>query len=162
MDHKPLDAQVQHKWPAEPFPPFIARNFSVVFRDEFRWLNAQHAFLLILVARVHQNHAGDILRLERWLHIDIELRFQRFALPHAWLIRAANWYYVAGFLPVLVSCAVLCAWRNAGAFNILRRVFALSLSLALVGYASFPLAPPRLLPSSAGFVDTLLRYGPHY
>lgn len=111
---------------------------------------------------VGPRHAADLLQFEGWLDIDIELRLQRFALPHAWAIRAANWYYVAGFLPVLVSCAVLCAWRNADAFRRWRHVFAISLLLALIGYAAFPLSPPRLLPAGSGFVDTLLRYGPHY
>jgi hypothetical protein len=111
---------------------------------------------------VGPRHAADLLRLERWLDIDFELRLQRIALPHAWVIKAANWYYVAGFLPVLVSCAVLCAWRNAGAFNWWRHVFTISLLLALIGYATFPLSPPRLLPVAEGFVDTLQVYGPHY
>jgi hypothetical protein len=107
-------------------------------------------------------HAHELLHFEDRIDIDIELRLQRFALPHAWLIKAANWYYVAGFLPVLVSCAVLCAWRNAGAFHWWRQVFTISLLLALIGYATFPLTPPRMLPEGSGFVDTLLLYGPHY
>ena len=31
--------------------------------------------------------------------------------------------------------------------------------LALIGFATYPLMPPRLLPSSYGFVDTLRVYG---
>lgn len=107
-------------------------------------------------------HARAVLRFEDRIDIDVELRLQRFALPHEWLVKAANWYYVAGFLPVLVSCALLCAWRNPDAFHWWRHVFAISLLLALIGYATFPLTPPRLLPADAGFVDTLLRYGPRY
>ena len=34
--------------------------------------------------------------------------------------------------------------------------------MALVGFVLFPLAPPRMLPSSEGFVDTLVVYGPRY
>jgi hypothetical protein len=36
---------------------------------------------------------------------------------------------------------------------------ALTTALALVGFAAFPLLPPRLLDASYGFVDTLARYG---
>ena len=34
--------------------------------------------------------------------------------------------------------------------------------IAFIGYATFPLSPPRLLPPSANFTDTLRLYGPHY
>jgi membrane-associated phospholipid phosphatase len=108
------------------------------------------------------HHARSVLHLERWLRIDLELGIQREVLPRAWLIHAANWYYAYGFLPVLVSCAVLGAWKAPAAFAWWRRVFAVSLALALVGYAFYPLTPPRLLPASYGYVDTLLRFGPRY
>ena len=65
MDHEPLNAQVQHKWPTEPLPSFVALNFSIVFRDEFRWLYALRAFTLIFVARIHQNQAGYIIWIKR-------------------------------------------------------------------------------------------------
>jgi len=36
---------------------------------------------------------------------------------------------------------------------------ALATALALIGFATFPLLPPRLLDASYGFVDTLAKYG---
>ncbi len=107
-------------------------------------------------------HADRLLAWETSLGLDWERPVQAFGLRHDWLVRAANWYYVAGFLPVLVLAAALAAWRAPAAFASLRRVFALSLILALAGFAAFPLAPPRLLPAHHGFVDTLLTYGPRY
>jgi hypothetical protein len=41
-------------------------------------------------------------------------------------------------------------WRNA---------LALTTGLALIGFATFPLMPPRLLPATYGYVDTLRTYG---
>lgn len=107
-------------------------------------------------------HAAWVLKVERWLRIDWELDMQRAALAHTWLVKAANWYYVFGFLPVLTATGALAAWRAPDAFRRWRRVFAISLMLALTGYAFFPLTPPRLLPAAHGYVDTLLLYGPHY
>ena len=107
-------------------------------------------------------HAERLLDLEARLGLDWELSLHDFALRHDWIVRAANWYYVAAFLPVLVAAAVLAAWRAPAAFAWWRRVFALSLGLALVGFALFPMAPPRLLPAEYGFADTLMAYGPHY
>ncbi|MGH2559123.1 MAG: phosphatase PAP2 family protein [Thermomicrobiales bacterium] len=111
---------------------------------------------------VGERHAGWILDLERALSLDWELGLQRATLDHTWLISAANHYYVYGFLPVLVTCAVLGAWRATRAFAWWRTAFAVSLALALIGYVAFPLAPPRLLPAAEGFVDTLQLYGPRY
>jgi membrane-associated phospholipid phosphatase len=107
-------------------------------------------------------HAARLLRWENALGLGWERPVQAFGLRHGWLVRAANWYYVAGFLPVLVLAAALAAWRAPVAFATLRRVFAVSLVFALVGFAAFPVAPPRLLPANRGFVDTLLAYGPRY
>jgi hypothetical protein len=104
----------------------------------------------------------SLIRLESSLHLDWEYRLQHATLGHPWLVHVANYYYVFGFLPVLISCTILGAWRAPAAFAWWRSVFATSLLLALVGFAMFPLTPPRLLPPEYGFVDTLLVYGPHY
>ena len=107
-------------------------------------------------------NARDVLDLERRLGLDWEHELQRVSLPHELLITAANWYYLAGFLPVILSLAALSALRVPEAFRRWRRVFAVTLLMALVGFVLFPLAPPRMLPSNEGFVDTLVAYGPRY
>ena len=107
-------------------------------------------------------NARDVLDLERRLGIDWERELQQVSLPHEALITTANWYYVAGFLPVILGLAALSAWRAPEAFRWWRKVFAVTLLMALVGFVLFPLAPPRMLPSSEGFVDTLVAYGPQY
>ena len=107
-------------------------------------------------------HAASLLRFEDALQIDLEKTVQGFGARHDWLIQAANWYYVFAFLPVLVLAAGLAAWRIPGAFLRWRNIFAVSLGMALVGFALFPLAPPRLLGAGHGYLDTLMAYGPHY
>src|SRR5215204_980117 len=121
-----------------------------------RWLVADRG------PKVGGEHARWLLDIEQKLGLDWELRVQQATVHHEWLVQAANNYYVYGFLPVLVFCTILAAWRAPAAFAWWRSVFAISLMLALVGFAVFPLTPPRLLPSSYGYVDTLLLYGPHY
>lgn len=112
--------------------------------------------------RLGPDHALSLIELERALRVDWERPLQGFGLRHDWLVLAANWYYVAGFLPVLVVGAALAAWRAPAAFLRWRRIFAASLVLALVGFALFPLCPPRLMPASHGYIDTLMTYGPQY
>lgn len=107
-------------------------------------------------------HAASLLRFEDALGLDVEKGVQSFGVQHDWLIQATNWYYVFAFLPVLVLAAALAAWRNPAAFLRWRTIFVVSLGIALVGFALFPLAPPRLLGSEHGYVDTLMAYGPHY
>jgi hypothetical protein len=121
-----------------------------------RWLVADRG------PKVGGEHARSLLEIEQKMGLDWELRVQQATVHHEWLVQAANNYYVYGFLPVLVFCTILGAWRAPAAFAWWRSVFAISLMLALVGFAAFPLTPPRLLPSSYGYVDTLLLYGPHY
>jgi hypothetical protein len=139
---------------------FIASLWPVlalyVIYTAVRWLVADRG------PKVGGDHARSLLELEQKLSLDWELRLQQATLHHEWLIQTANNYYVYGFLPVLVFCTILGAWRAQAAFAWWRTVFAISLMLALVGFAAYPLAPPRLLPASYGYVDTLLVYGPHY
>jgi membrane-associated phospholipid phosphatase len=100
-----------------------------------------------------------VLHLEERLGFDWEVSLQEYLLPHEWLVKAANWYYVIGFLPVILACASIAALLDFQTFLWWRKRFALTLLLALVGFALYPLAPPRMLP---GMVDTLMVYGPQY
>lgn len=108
------------------------------------------------------SNALQVIDLERRLGIYWEEGVQTASLPHDWFVRIANWYYVLGFLPMLIGSAVLAAWRAPAALYHWRGIFALSLLMAIVGYTLFPLTPPRLLPNDWGFVDTLTTYGPRY
>lgn len=101
----------------------------------------------------------DVLDFERRLGFDWEVGIQNFLLPHEWIVKAANWYYVIGFLPVILACAAVSALLDYRSFLWWRRRFALTMLLAMVGFALYPLAPPRMLP---GMVDTLMVYGPQY
>lgn len=105
------------------------------------------------------HNAYRILHLERRLGLNWEVGLQNVLLPHSWLVKAANWYYVAGFLPVILFCASISALVDYQRFAWWRKRFAVTLLLALVGFAIYPLAPPRMLP---GMVDTLMLYGPRY
>lgn len=108
------------------------------------------------------SNARRLLDLEDRFGIAWERAVQTSLLPHRWVVQGSNWYYVFGFLPILVGSALLAAWRASPSFRYWRLVFAISLLMALIGYSAFPLAPPRLLPEHLGFVDTLLVYGPQY
>jgi hypothetical protein len=105
-------------------------------------------------------HAEQIIHWQKRLHIFIEPDLQRWVIGHEWLIRALNWYY-AGFMWTFYGCCVIAIIFAPASFRFWRRVFLLSMVLALPWYAIYPLAPPRFMPQY-GLIDTLLLYGPNY
>jgi hypothetical protein len=95
-----------------------------------------------------------VMDLERSLGSFFEPAFQQALLDHRWLIELSNWAYfnthfivTAAFLTWLYLC------RNEH-FYFVRNMFMVAMVLALVGYAAFPTAPPRLFPQE-GFTDTI-------
>ena len=70
------------------------------------------------------------------------------------MIEIANWMYFNSHFVITISfLAWLYLFRNEN-FNFVRNMFMVAMGLALVGYALFPTAPPRMFPS-AGFTDTI-------
>jgi diacylglycerol O-acyltransferase len=116
------------------------------------------------------DNALQIIDLQKRLHIFFELDLQDWMLNHVWMIRGLNWYYAA-FMWTFYGCCVVAIILAPDVFRRYRRVFLLTMVLALPWYALYPLAPPRLLsefapPSFFGlphhFMDTLREYGPNY
>lgn len=105
-------------------------------------------------------HAEQIIDLQKRLHIFVEPQLQQWVIGHEWLIKGLNWYY-AGFMWSFYLCCGLAIIFAPVRFRELRRVFILSMILALPWYALYPLAPPRFMPEY-GFVDTMKVFGPNF
>ena len=98
-------------------------------------------------------HTGDIVSLERHLHLFVERDVQDFASQVAGLPALLGFLYVA--LHFAGTAAVL-TWvhsRRPHAFPFLRTTLIASTAIALVGYVLYPAAPPRL--ADLGFADTV-------
>ena len=106
------------------------------------------------------DHAHQIIDLQQRLHIFFEPGIQKWAMSHEWVIRSLNWYY-AGFMWGFYLCCLAGIIFAPERYRELRRVFLLTMVLALPWYAIYPLAPPRFMPEY-GFFDTLKIYGPNY
>jgi len=115
-------------------PYFLARGHAVQ--------NAQAAFA----------NAADLMRLERSLGLFEELSLQSAVFSYDILIHVFNLIYFYGHWPVIIACGFYLFIKNPRMYTITRNAFLLSGAVALVLYALFPVAPPRLTP---GFVDTL-------
>ncbi len=99
-------------------------------------------------------NAERIIDAERWLGAFFEPGFQQALLDQRWLIDLANFMYLNSHFVVTTGfLAWLYLLRNDH-FYFVRNMFMVAMVLALVCYAAFPTAPPRLIPGE-GFTDTI-------
>src|SRR4029077_7165416 len=112
------------------------------------------------------DHALDIIRWQKSLGINHEQAIQAWALGSRTFIIAANYFY--GSLHFIVTAGVMIylyrRWTDD--YPRWRNTLGIATGLALIGFAFFPLLPPRLLDSYSqvhhlgihyGFVDTLAK-----
>lgn len=124
------------------------------------------------------HNAEKIIQLERWLGLFHEESIQEAFLSLRWFIRGLNIYYGTAHFVVTIGVFIVLFWKRPSVFPQWRNTLAAMTALAIVGFALFPLMPPRLLDASTldyggadilsrfrptdgtfGFVDTLVHYG---
>ena len=103
-------------------------------------------------------NARHIIDVQRWVGLYHEETLQDWALHFKPLVIACNYFYGSLHFVVTIGAAVFLFRRFPDDFPRFRNTLAVATSLALVGFVTFPLMPPRLLPESYGFVDTLAKY----
>lgn len=125
-----------------------------------------------VTTRAYAN-ARSLVGWERGLFIFHEQAIQQAFLGAAWFIKLMNIYYGTLHFVITIGLLVWMYTKRHHAYRAMRNLLGLSTALALVGYWSFPLAPPRLykcndnipVPGPDGlsigkcFVDTLDRFG---
>ena len=129
-------------------------------------------------------NAERLIRLEQWLGLYHEQTIQGWFLPYHWFIQFWNVYYGTFHFAVTIGVFIVLYLKRADVFPQWRNTLAAMTALAIIGFAFFPLMPPRLLdvtcpiPGSEplrygggciesslrpdggfGFVDTLREYG---
>jgi hypothetical protein len=112
------------------------------------------------VSRLQAFHnALRVIRVERVVGLFQEQQIQRLFMGERAFVRFCNVFYgSAHFLFTLI--VLLWLFRRAPArYPLWRNALACTTAVALIGFAFFPLMPPRLLPSSYHFVDTLHVFG---
>jgi hypothetical protein len=122
---------------------------------------AYKAGRVAVIGDVHEatENAHTIWHLERWLHLPDEQVVQSWLVHSEPLTRLANEFYAWVHFPATVAFLVW-MWLCRPAFYLgARRSLAVLTALSLVIHISFPLAPPRLVPS-LGLVDTAALVGP--
>jgi hypothetical protein len=102
-------------------------------------------------------HAKDLIRIQRDLGLYHEQAIQGWALGFRPLIIGANYFYGSLHFIVTGGVMVYLYRRWSDDYPLWRNTLAIATGLALIGFALFPLMPPRLLPHAYGFVDTLAK-----
>jgi len=102
-------------------------------------------------------NATKIINFERGLHIFVEPQIQQWALGFHRLMEFASWFYVNGNYAITGGALLWIYLRRNDSFYCVRNMFMIAMVLALVGYALYPTAPPRLMPQW-GFTDVVQLY----
>jgi hypothetical protein len=103
-------------------------------------------------------NARTIIDLEHHIGIFHEATIEGWALHAKALIIGANYYYGSLHFIVTIGVAIVLFRKWSDEYPLWRNTLGVSTGLALIGFVTFPLMPPRLLPSHYGFVDTLDKY----
>lgn len=105
------------------------------------------------------DHAKEIIRIERAIGLYHEESIQQWFLGWRSFLQFWNLFYGTFHFVVTAGCIIWLFRRFPDRYIRWRTTLACTTALALIGFAFYPLLPPRLLPDSYGFVDTLKVYG---
>ena len=102
-------------------------------------------------------HAREVIDLERALGLFTEPAVHTWARESSWLIDSASWMYVNSHFTITTLTLAFVYLRRNPSFYFIRNMFMVAMGIALVGYALFPTAPPRLMPEW-GFTDSVANF----
>ncbi|CAB4873014.1 MAG: hypothetical protein F2799_04220 [Actinobacteria bacterium] len=106
-------------------------------------------------------NANQVINLENSLHVFVEPSVQAWSRGNDIVIGFADWMYVNSHYVITFSTLIFIYMRRNASFYFVRNMFLAAMTFALVGYAAYPTAPPRLMPEW-GFSDTIaLTTGSH-
>lgn len=91
------------------------------------------------------NNALKVIRFERAIGLYHEESLQQWFLPYKWLLQLMNTYYGTAHFAVTVGVFFVLLNRRKDVFPLFRNALAAMTGLAIIGFALFPLMPPRLL-----------------
>ena len=123
---------------------YFAVRGLVVARDEIAFTNAD-----------------SIIRFQTRLGLFHEPTLQAWILGSDFLVRLVNWIYIWGHWPVVVGTLVWLIIRRPETFSIYRNAFLISGIIAMFIFATYPVAPPRLV-GDLDVVDTVTEQSNSY
>lgn len=105
-------------------------------------------------------HGFDVLAFEHRLGLDREHWAQGLIVDRPHLATMWNWVYIWGHWPVIVATLIWLHRSDRRSYLVLRNALCLSGAIGLVIFASYAVAPPRLMP--LGLIDTVTEQSHSY
>src|SRR6476619_3547984 len=103
---------------------------------------------------IAMTHGRQFIDFEQSTGTLFEPSLQAFFLPAQWVIDFANQVYLNAQFSIAIGFLLwLYLFRNES-YYFVRNMFVVAMGIALVGYTTYPTAPPRMFPQH-GFVDTI-------
>jgi hypothetical protein len=102
-----------------------------------------------------------VLAFEQRLGIDIEVWAQGLIIDHQWIVDAANSIYIWGHWPVITVTLIWLHRTRRTDFLLLRNAMFISGGIGLVIFATYAVAPPRLL-DDPSLLDTVTQHSNAY
>ncbi|HEX8770015.1 MAG TPA: phosphatase PAP2 family protein [Acidimicrobiales bacterium] len=150
-DEAPEDDQPSLRWWREVL-------LALIFYAVYSFVRNTQGSALVSRA-VAEANALRVITVERFFGIYHEHWLQQiFVGADVWMV-VWNVFYGTFHFVVTVFVLVFLFRRFPERYRIWRNALAVTTGLALVGFAMYPLLPPRLLPSSYGFIDSLKVFG---
>jgi len=156
---------VARRQSAQRFPAFIERYWRV-FAEIFFIVPAYAAYQFVRgmvggEAGTAFDNASRVIHIEKQLGIFHEAFLQQLILPKEWMVDLFNYIYVWGHLPVIIGVAFWLYFQHRDRYALFRNAFLISGLIALIGFSTVPLAPPRYMPEF-GFTDTIVHAQSYY
>jgi hypothetical protein len=107
-----------------------------------------------------QEHAREVVDLERRLGAQVEGAWQAPVRRSPALATLANWIYIWGHWPVIIAAMAWLVWRHRESFLLLRDAMVASGLLGMAVFVTYPLAPPRL--TDLDILDTVTQTSSAY
>ncbi|MET0275355.1 MAG: phosphatase PAP2 family protein [Acidimicrobiia bacterium] len=103
-------------------------------------------------------HAKQLVSVEQFLGLYHERSIQQAFVDVHWFMSFWNFFYGTVHFVLPVVALVWLYRKHPMRYLRWRNTLLFMLTIALVGFALWPLTPPRLMPSHYGFIDAAARY----
>lgn len=104
------------------------------------------------------DNAHRVIRLQNWLHLPNEARFQQWVMQYHRVMDVFNTTYSFMFLSTFIGVFLWMSFNAPAVYRTMRNAVGAATFTALLFFAFVPLAPPRLTEAS-GMVDSYARVG---
>lgn len=125
----------------------------------YAYARNQHGVASAAAWQSAQAHADGIVALQQWLQLPHERDLQQLVLGQGWLVRASGAYYGSAHFLVTAGLLLLLVLRRPDRLDRWGITLGVSTFAAVAVFASYPVAPPRLMPPGEATVDTLAVVG---